>query len=159
MSWTKRQFIEAAFEEIGLAGYVFDLQPEQLNLALRRLDAMMATWNNMGIRISYPLPSSPETSSLDAETNVPDRANEAVYTNLAVRLGPTVGKQVSQETKVAAKQAFNGLLNQYATPIEMQFPSTMPVGAGYKRGGMDASPFVTPPIDPLTAGPDSTLEF
>jgi hypothetical protein len=54
MGYTKRQFISAAFEEIGLASYVFDLQPEQLQSALRRLDAMMADWNAKGIRLGYP---------------------------------------------------------------------------------------------------------
>ena len=57
MSWTKRQFINAALEEIGLASYVFDIQPEELESALRRLDAMMADWNAKGIRIGYPLSS------------------------------------------------------------------------------------------------------
>ena len=35
MGYSKRQFVAAAFEEIGLASYVFDLQPEQLQSALR----------------------------------------------------------------------------------------------------------------------------
>ena len=30
MGWTKRQFIEQAFDEIGLASYAFDLGPEQM---------------------------------------------------------------------------------------------------------------------------------
>ena len=30
MAWTKRQIVTQAFEEIGLASYVFDLEPEQL---------------------------------------------------------------------------------------------------------------------------------
>ena len=30
MGYSKRQFIEAALAEIGLASYAFDLQPEQL---------------------------------------------------------------------------------------------------------------------------------
>ena len=48
MGWTKRQFVAQAFEEIGLASYVFDLTPEQLQSALRRLDTMMAAWNALG---------------------------------------------------------------------------------------------------------------
>jgi hypothetical protein len=51
MSYSKRQFVEAAFEEIGLASYVFDLQPEQIDSACRRLDTMMAQWNAVGIRL------------------------------------------------------------------------------------------------------------
>lgn len=56
MGWTKRQFVTQAFEEIGLASYVFDLTPEQLDSALRRLDTMIASWNALGIRLGYPLP-------------------------------------------------------------------------------------------------------
>ena len=41
MGYSKRQFVAAAFEEIGLASYAFDLQPQQFESALRRLDAMM----------------------------------------------------------------------------------------------------------------------
>ena len=51
MGWTKRQYIEQAFEEVGLAAYVFDLTPEQLQSALRKLDAMMAEWNAKGLRL------------------------------------------------------------------------------------------------------------
>jgi hypothetical protein len=59
MSYTKRQFVDAAFEEIGLASYVFDLTTEELLPRLvRRLDAMMAQWNAKGIRLGYPLPTS-----------------------------------------------------------------------------------------------------
>jgi len=76
VSYTKRQFIEAAFEEIGLAAYTFDITPEQMNSALRRLDAMMATWNGKGIRLAYPLPGSPDYAGLDEITSVPDSANE-----------------------------------------------------------------------------------
>ena len=52
MGYTKRQIIEAACEEIGLANYAFDMQPEQLQAMMRRLDAMMAEWNAKGIRLA-----------------------------------------------------------------------------------------------------------
>ena len=106
MGYKKRQFISAAFEEIGLASYVFDLQPEQLDSALRRLDAMIADWNAKGIRLGYPLPSSPQDSDLDEETNVPDSAYEAIICSLAIRLAPSYGKQVMAETKTTAKHVW-----------------------------------------------------
>jgi RNase H-fold protein (predicted Holliday junction resolvase) len=59
VGYSKRQFVEAAFAEIGLASYAFDLQPQDLEQVLRRLDAMMAEWNAKGIRLGYPLPGSP----------------------------------------------------------------------------------------------------
>ena len=109
MSFTKRQFVEAAFEEIGLAAYVFDLSPQQMESAVRRLDTMIAEWNAKGIRLAYPLPSSPQDSDIDAETTVPDSANEAIICNLGIRLAPSYGKQVMPETKVTAKMASHTL--------------------------------------------------
>jgi len=42
MGYSKRHFVAAAFDEIGLASYVVDLQPEQPQSAMRRIDARMA---------------------------------------------------------------------------------------------------------------------
>lgn len=158
MSWNKRQFIEAAFEEVGYAAYTYDLQPEQLEAAMRRMDAMLATWNAKGIRIGYPLPASPEDSDLDTETNVPDAANEAIYTNLAIRIAPTIGKTVSTETKRAAKVGYNALLAIATKPDEMQLPSNMPAGAGNKKDQFDR-PFLESPDNPIAAGDDAVFDF
>lgn len=158
MGWTKRQFVYQAFEEIGYASYAYDLEPEQLEAAMRRLDSMMATWNGKGVRLGYPVPSSPELSDLDAETGVPDRANEAIYLNLALRIAPTVGKVVAAETKAAAKMAYNEVLQNAVMPSEMQFPSTMPAGAGNKPWRYD-DPFLQEPDDPLDTGPDGEIDL
>jgi hypothetical protein len=159
MSFTKRQFVTQAFEEIGLASYVFDLTPEQLQSALRRLDTMMAAWNALGIRLGYPLPSSPNDSDLDEQTSVPDSSNEAIYTNLAIKLAPSYGKQVMPDAKVTAKESYNTLLARAAMPIEQQLPSTMPSGSGNKPWRMNDNPFLRRPIDPLLAGQDGHIEY
>lgn len=158
MGYTKRQFVEGAFEEIGMANYVFDLQPEQLQSALRRLDAMMMEWNAQGIRLGYPIASSPQDSDLDTETNSPDSAWEAVITNLAVRIAPGYGKTVSPDTKMVAKNAFNTLLSRATFPLEKQLPETMPIGQGNKPWRWD-NPYVYPPVDPVDAGSDGPLEW
>ena len=105
MGWTKRQFIDAAFAEIGLSVYTFDMQPEQYQAALVRLDTMLAEWNARGIRIGYPLPVSPQQSDLDEQTGVPDMANEAILTNLAVRIAAGYGKQLMPQTLTTARTA------------------------------------------------------
>jgi hypothetical protein len=158
MGWTKRQFVTQAFEEIGLAAYVFDLNPEQLQSGLRRLDSMMATWNAKGIRLGYPLPSNPQDSDLDEQTNVPDSSNEAIYLNLALRIAPSFGKTPSVDTKATAKAAYDNLLSIAAMPMERQLPGTLPVGAGNKPWNID-QPFVNPPVDPLLAGQDGEIQF
>lgn len=160
MAYTKRDIISMAFEEIGLAGYVFDLQPQQLESALRRLDSMMATWNGKGLRLGYPLPSSPASSDLDQDTNVSDFAIEAMALNLAVRIAPGYGKTPSPDTKASAKSAYNQLMAQSAKPIEMQLDNmSIPAGAGAKGFRNSRDPFLRNPIDPLTVGPDSILDL
>ena len=159
MGYSKRQFVAAAFEEIGLASYAFDLQPQQFESALRRLDAQMASWNALGIRLGYPLPSSPQFSDLDAQSEVPDSANEAIITNLAIKLAPGYGKQVMPETKATAKETYNTLLSRAAVPMEQQLPSTMPSGAGNKPWRVYDDPFLRPPVDPVLAGQDGPIQF
>lgn len=160
MAYTKRYVVEKAFEEIGLASYVFDLQPQQLNSVLGRLDAMMATWNAKGLRLGYPLPSSPADSDLDQEIGVPDSAIEAMFLNLSVRISGGFGKTVSPETKAFAKRAYNELVGNSAIPIEMQLGNTtIPAGAGNKGYRSYADRFLRAPKDPLTVGSDSILDL
>jgi hypothetical protein len=132
MSWTKRQYITQAFRAIGLAEYVFDLDASELQDALYALDALMGTWNAMGMKLSYPLPSSPDLADLDEVTSVPDKANEAIFTNLALRIAPGYGKSVSLELKQAAYLSYQTLIKMFSVPHNMQLPQDMPLGAGNK---------------------------
>jgi hypothetical protein len=159
MGYTKRQYIEAALTEIGLADYVFNSTPQDLQTALRRLDGMMAEWNERGIRLGYPLPLSPQQSDLDSQTAVPDRANEAIVTNLACRIAPSYGKQVLPATMATAREAYNTILARAAMPQEQQFPRTMPAGAGNKPWTWQGDPFLPPPVEPLLAGNDAPIDY
>jgi len=155
MSYTKRQLVEAAMAEIGLASYSFDLMPEQRELALRRLDSMMAEWNTRGLRLGYPIPDNPANSNIADDSNIPDAAWEAVITNLALRLAPSYGKMVNPATMVTARHALNTILSRASMPPEMKLPA-MPSGAGNKT--ID-DPFLEQPGESLIAGPDATLDF
>lgn len=157
MGFTKKQFVRAALEEIGIADYVFDLQPEQMESALTRLDAMIAQWNSRGIRIGYPLPGSPEFSDLDYESNVPDAANEAIITNLAIRIAPSYGKVVSRETKMIANKSYKSLLSITSVIQERQFPDTLPAGQGNKTWRY-YDPFIRN-YRYLASGPDRVFNF
>jgi hypothetical protein len=120
---------------------------------------MMAEWNAKGIRLAYPIPGSPEDSDLDAQSDVPDSANEAIITNLAMRLAPSYGKQVSPLTMTTGKIAYNTLLSRAAMPMEQQMPGTMPAGAGSKPWRMYDDPFLRPPVEPVLTGRDGPLEY
>lgn len=158
--FTKRMLINAAFEELALAGFVFDITPDEQVSALRRLDSMMATWGGpgIGIRIGYNATVNPGNSDPDQESGIPDWANEAVYLNLAIRLAAGYGKTLAKSTTVPAKFAYDALVSAIGSEIPQVQPlGNLPIGAGYKR--IRTSPFVQPPTDLLTTGEDGLLEF
>lgn len=157
MGYTRRDFVNAALEEIGLASYAYDATAEELTGTMRRLDAMLAEWNAKGVRVGYPIPSGPASGSLDDETGVPDSAWEAITCALAMRIAPSYGKQVMPATMANAKRAYNTLLNLHAAPIEMQMPS-MPAGAG-NRPWLHNVTYLPGPADLLTDGSGNALEY
>lgn len=153
--WTKRQLIEQAFAEIGLGGS-FNVSPDELEDGLRRLDSMMATWDSKGILLGYLLPSSPDESDIGSAAGIPDTANEAVYMNLAIRLAPSYGKNLAQDTRNTARQAYDQLLVVAARPAQQQLRNSLPRGAGNKpwRG---SGPFFPAPADTLDGGSDDPI--
>jgi len=157
MAYTVRQFVTSALEELGLAAYAYDMGPEQMRSVAKRYNSMLAEWNTKGIRFGATLYSNPDDIDLDTSSNVPDSANEAIITNLALRVAPMFGKQPMAETKVNAKRALNTLTIDFATPIEMQLPS-MPAGAGNKPWRWDDA-FTPAPTEPLSAGASDELEI
>lgn len=148
------QLVQAALGEIGMSGYAFDLSSDQIASAVARLDALIAEWNGRGIRLGYPLSSSPGAIDANAESNLPDWAVDAVIMNLAIRLGPSYGKALGPDTKASARAALNTLLGRAAFPDEVKL-NTLPSGAGAKG----AAPFTTPDAPGLSVGPDAGLDF
>jgi len=141
VNYTKGELVKAALTEIGIADYEFDITPEEEATGIRRLDSMMAQWSDKGIRISYNFVGS----SAD-EAGLPNIAQEAVISNLALRLAPTYGKQVPPEVRSTAKRALNSLYSEAAYPNEMQLQTT-PIGSGYKSG-FESDVFFTPDTSP-----------
>jgi hypothetical protein len=160
VAWTKKQLIQQAFEDAGLASFAFDLTPEQWNSALRRLDSMMATWAGQGIALGYALSVDADGSDLDNDSGIPATATEAVYLNLAPRIAGAFGKAVPPATVIAAKQAYDALVIQFAKPIPVQFPSTLPRGAGNARSRLYGRTYFPPPdVSPIQPGEGGSLSF
>ncbi len=157
MGWKKRGLLEEAFAEIGIAAYDFDLKPEEVMTALRRMDGMMAEWNSVGIRIGYALPSGDGQSDPDQMSGVTDEALEAIRTNLAMRIAPGFGKTVSVDTKIAAAKSYAALLSRCSDIVQAQV-TNLPLGAGYKPW-LRYSPFSAPAVDEIAVGPDADLSL
>lgn len=160
MSWTKRQIIEQAYEELGLAAMFYDLQPEQLESARRKLDTLVAGWSSKNIQIGYPLPSEANSSDLDQQTNVPDYAVPALYLNLAIKIAPSFGKTVFPETKQAADSAYRDLLRMsMVNPPQMKYSHGLPSGAGNKQRTGCGNNFIINEQDNRILTPGQSLEF
>lgn len=159
MAYDKRWYVEKAFAKVGLAAYVFDLEPEQMQEALDLLDSMMATWDGKGIRVGWSIPNAENASSLDDEVDVPYFAREAIFLQAGIRLAPNFGKTISPEHKLNAKTALDDLMIFTARPIPMQFPETLPSGAGNKPWRTVDNPFLGPPSEQIEAGGDGPIDF
>ena len=152
MPWTKKQIISEAFAEIGKGSYSFDMQPEEYQMALRRLDAIMATWGaTANIRIGYS--GGNGFGDVGAETEVPDWAVSAMYLNLAINLAPGYGKMVSPDTKINAKIALDSVMNATTELAPRYLGGYAGAGAGQYRSVL---PLAT---DPLETGAGGVLDI
>lgn len=148
--WSKRDVIAQAFSEIG-KGSDFDLQPEDLQTGLRKLDAMMATWGGaMGIRIGFA--GGDGKGDLGVDMAVPDWAYEALYLNLALRLCPDYGKTPSPLTQTSAKAALDAVRGRTVQPSPRRLRGY--AGAGNSAWGARALPEGD---EPLSTSPDGAI--
>jgi hypothetical protein len=152
MPWTKVDIIRQAYSEIGKTAD-FDIQPEELQTALRQLDAMLAMWSGtQGIRIGFA--GGDGFGDVSAETEVPTWAVEALYLNLALRLAASFGKTPMPTTVVNAKAALDAVRVRCVTPATRQIRGY--AGAGNSTWGVLPLP---EPQSGFATGPDNTLEI
>jgi len=142
--YTKREVIQQAYAELGIASYEFDISPEEMQAGLRLLDLQMAEWNIHGIRVAYN-----SGDDIAAQTGVPDWAVNALFLTLAVRLAPSLGKTPAPETKAAQKSAHNVLMAKMVMPTEIA--PTGYGGSGYR------CPRLRGTASLIETGPDGNL--
>lgn len=162
MGWTKRQLVEAAFDELALAGYDFDLSPQETQAALVKLDVMMASWAALDVDVGYAFGLSPDDTDLDQDSGLPLVAVQAVYLKLAIAIAASKGKAVANTTKTGAKAAYDELLGYVAQRQvrEQQLPNTVPRGAGNKPWRIYDQPFLRREnTEPLQLADDGGLVF
>jgi len=130
----KRRCIELAYGLLGISAATgVQIDPGMYADALVMLNSMMAKYSGQSVRVGYNL--APESSDdQNQEMGTPDTLDEPFYYQLAVRLAPTIGKQlnpaqlaIAQAGEVAL-QAWSGSRN---IP-QMQFSRQTPVGGGNK---------------------------
>lgn len=153
MSWTKEDLLKTAFSELGMADFYYDLEPEQIQDAARKMEAMIAEW---GLRLGYNQSSNPQDIDVSADSGLPDSANSAVYLNVALRLGRTYGKQIPRDLRIDARIALEDLTVQKIVIPQKDFAPGTLCGAGNEHILMDF--IYMPESDPeIVAGNDGDL--
>lgn len=130
----KRRAVEMAYAMLGISAATgIQLQPEQYTDGLTMLNAMMTSYSGQGQRVGYNARSE-ATNDQNEELGTPDTLDEAVYSNLAIRLSVTIGKSLTPGQLAIAQK---GELALYAwvgsrNMPRMQYTRQTPTGAGNK---------------------------
>jgi len=161
MGWLKKDLVKKAFERIGLADYVFDMPPEQLSATTVDMDMMIADWNLSGIRLGWPMPSTPGDSDPEMDSGLPDMAVMAVVDNLALLIAGKLGRAVMPHVVRSANNGKQSLLRRSAQPSKRHLPRNMPAGAGHKTWrGQPGRPFLdSDDNNSIGTGDDGELPF
>lgn len=138
---SKRQIVEMAYEECSLAGYEFNLTPEELFSALRKLDALMARWKESSRDLGYNFPTVFGEGDLDEASLIPDAAVEGAAISLAMALAPAMGKQMSGESRARLNKAMSAISALCAKRPEQGWSRSTIAGAGNRRWAW-GSPFM-----------------
>lgn len=142
MSYSKKQIIIDAFEEIGITDLSFELDAGEMVSALRKLDRMIASWEMDAIYLGYPLAQSPNESDINQNSNVPDYALNAVVLNLACNLAYSKGRELSRDYISKSRDAYKDLISYNKTPPVMNLDSRTPLGQGNREYGNCYNKFV-----------------
>lgn len=145
MSWTKGQLVTEALGELALAGYAFDVNPEETQSALRRLEALWGTWAGKGINAGYRFAASPESVDPDEDSGLPLYAIEATFLHLAERIAGGYGKALPQGLRARASEGYETLVRKAAFPAPQQIAGGIPLGAGHKGPWLAGPRFTAEP--------------
>ena len=127
---TKAEIIQAAYYRMRISGLTVDPSPEDMNLALHRLENMAASWDALNIKTGYKFEDAPLSTT---RHNVPRKWWNAYETNLAVWLLADFGKQPMPTLLMEQKTSFSALSAQTAQMNQTPYPSRHPRGSGNRR--------------------------
>ena len=126
----KRDIIELAFDDCGLAGYEFDRTPEEQGVALRKLNAMMMEWPWNGLGYRQPAYGQGEA---DEASGLPDSAVNAAAQYLALRIAPGMGATISPEQRATNARSLLLIQSEHAATPPSIVAGAMLTGAGQRR--------------------------
>lgn len=157
MSWTKRQFIERAFAEIGLGKRSYTITPEDFEDALAVFDSMVLNWQaRFGFGVGWPVSDNPDDNNIDQDTSVPLPLTQCVWANGAKAIANGLGRTVMPDTNDAAKGGYENMVAFFNKPKGKPLPKGIPYGGGNRQWGryriFSPTPIETDPHDNIIEG-------
>jgi len=127
----KIDLIQGAYSQMRISGLTVQPTPEDVSLALIRLEDMMNELEGRGLCLSYNFEQTPTTT---AESGLERKYRHMAQTNLAVRTIPDFNKEVPQILYAQAAQSYSAVSGMVAVENirPVQPPDRMPVGSGHR---------------------------
>lgn len=125
----KIDLINDAYSQLLISGITSTPSPEDINLALMRLEGMAAEYQGRGMCGGYNFTDEPDAND---ESGIPLEFRQAYSAPLALRL-VDFGKVVPQELAAQASQSVANLSARTFKIRPVLPPSTMPLGSGNTR--------------------------
>lgn len=128
MSIVNSDLISDALREIGVLDETESASAEQGATGLRKLNQMMAQWEESDVKLGYYA-----QTVLSDTCPIPVYAEVGVTTNLAIKLAPTYGAQISVALAGNALDSYlvvqRTAMNERLPEVDMQ---NRPFGEGYR---------------------------
>ncbi len=130
---SKNDIILGAYSQLRISGITRQPTPEDLEIALIRLEDMAAQYNT-SMPVGYNFEDQPDPNS---DSGIPRALKIGFETGLAVRLIPDFNKEVPQALLVIAGGALSHMASVSAAQRmrQVQYPQRQPIGSGNLRWG------------------------
>lgn len=128
---TKRMLVDQMFNEVALNNWELDISPDEQELALKRLDALMWELKGRGVDLGYNFPTAIGSGSLSDALGAPDQAFFGLAVLGAQRLCATMGKTFSKESRETLATAMKAVrAAAFVLVPSVDYSPGTPVGAG-----------------------------
>ena len=131
---TKVDIINGAFSELRISGLTVIPSPEDLDLALAKLEDMAAEFEANNICTGYAFEETPD---LNTPHNMQRKFWHGYQVCLAVRLLDNFGKQPTASLVTRSQAAFSFLSARTAPMKRTLYPARQPVGSKNRFGGIE----------------------
>ncbi len=125
-SKTKIQILNDAFNELRINGITTQPDNEDVRLGIERLEDFMSELT-FALGFNFEAIPNPNTYS-----GIPQYANFAIASNMALRLAPAYGKAPEALIRQASA-SMSALQNKTCRPRRVNYPSRQPLGMGNRR--------------------------